>query len=69
MHQLQTKKKVTYKQWRYGRGGVPCLIFSGWWLERIFGWRVGQHVAVSYQKDKIVISNAKELNQLLATKE
>lgn len=65
MHHIKQSKKITYRRWRYGRGGIPCLIVEGYFLQN-FGFHLGQHVQIRYEKDKITISNAKELNQLLA---
>lgn len=63
MH-LKAKKKVTYRRWKYARGGMPCLIVEGWFLQQ-YGFKVGQYTNVSYEKGKITITNPRELNTLV----
>ena len=62
MH-IKQSKKVTYRRWRYGKGGVPCLIVEGYFLQD-FGFHLGQHVRISYHKNQIIINNASSLEQM-----
>jgi hypothetical protein len=45
-------RKVTY---RPGSSDVPHLPLSGYWLQRLCGFGIGDYVAVEYRQGEIII--------------
>ncbi|MBI4160045.1 hypothetical protein HY504_02670 [Candidatus Wolfebacteria bacterium] len=53
MIKLKNTRRVTYR-----RHGVPAVIIEGKWLEKMYGWKIGDQISIDYQPpDRIVLRN------------
>lgn len=64
MTRLKNTRTVTYR-----KAGIPAVILEGKWLERNYGWRIGDQISVEYQPNEIRLRNVdKELANDLGLK-
>lgn len=49
---IKSTRKVTYR-----KAGVPAIILEGKWLEKNYGWKIGDQISVEYQPNEIRLRN------------
>lgn len=49
---LKNTRTVTYR-----KGGTPAIILEGKWLEKLYGWKIGDQISVEYGDDRITLRN------------
>ena len=64
VRKIKDTRTVTYR--RFNREGyIPAVILEGRWLERLYGWKIGDRIGVELRSDEIRLKTKDSPKEIL----